>query len=143
MCERVWRIASDCAKKQGLAIGFHGWLVACKLPESCTRAKHARSWRVAPAVALQEKSLRLAKLFARGLNSQLNPIVRSSHQNTLFGKKTEFSHSFSTYYIYTIISTILIELFHLHGQRLVLCGWKRSLKLNRLFCFSSTLILSI
>ena len=28
MCERVWRIAQDSAKKQGLAIGSRGWLVA-------------------------------------------------------------------------------------------------------------------
>ena len=30
MCERVWRNAQDCAKKQGLATGFRGWLAACK-----------------------------------------------------------------------------------------------------------------
>ena len=28
MCERVWRIAQVCAKKQGLAAGSRGWLVA-------------------------------------------------------------------------------------------------------------------
>ena len=28
MCERVWRIAQVCAKKQGLATGSRGWLVA-------------------------------------------------------------------------------------------------------------------
>ena len=33
--------------------------------------------------------------------------------------------------------------FHLHGQRLVLCGWERSLRLNYLFSLSSTLIPSI
>ena len=33
--------------------------------------------------------------------------------------------------------------FHLHGQRLVLCGWERSLRLNCLSCFSSALILYI
>ena len=56
MCERVWRIVQDCAKKQGLAARSRGWLVACKLPKYCTRVKHARSWRVTPAVALQDKS---------------------------------------------------------------------------------------
>ena len=28
MCERVWRIAQVCAKKQGLVAEFHGWLAA-------------------------------------------------------------------------------------------------------------------
>ena len=28
VCERVWRIAQVCAKKQGLTAGFRGWLVA-------------------------------------------------------------------------------------------------------------------
>ena len=84
--EIVWRIAQDCAKKQGLVAGSHGWLAACKSTECCTHAKHARSWRVAPAVALQDKSPRLAKPFARDLNSQLNLVARSSRQNTLFGK---------------------------------------------------------
>ena len=28
VCERVWRIAQVCAKKQGLAVGFRGWLAA-------------------------------------------------------------------------------------------------------------------
>ena len=30
MCERVWRNAQDCAKKQGLATGSRGWLATCK-----------------------------------------------------------------------------------------------------------------
>ena len=33
--------------------------------------------------------------------------------------------------------------FHLHSQRLVLCGWERSLRLNFLFSLSFALILSI
>ena len=28
VCARVWRIAQVCTKKQGLAVGFHGWLAA-------------------------------------------------------------------------------------------------------------------
>ena len=78
----MWRIAPDCAKKQGLVVGSH----CCKPPERCIRAKHVRSWRVAPAVALQDKSPKLTRLFARGLNSRLNPVARSSRQNILFGK---------------------------------------------------------
>ena len=100
MCERVWRIAQDCAKKQGLAAGSCGWLMACKLPECCTHAKHARSWRVAPAVALQDKSPRLARSFARGLNSRLNPVARSSCQNTLFSKNWLFAFLLTLLYVY-------------------------------------------
>ena len=100
MCERVWRIAQDCAKKQGLVAGSRRWLTACKPPECCTRAKHARSWRVAPAVALQEKSPRLARLFACGLNLRLNPVARSSRQNILFGKNWLFTFILTLLYIY-------------------------------------------
>ena len=101
MCERVWRIAQDCAKKQGLAAGSHGWLAACKPPKYCTRAKHARCWRVAPAIALQDKSPRLTRPFARGLNSRLNPITRSSRQNTLFRKNWLFTFLLTLLYIYS------------------------------------------
>ena len=100
MCEKVWRIAQDCAKKQGLAAGSCRWLTAYKLPECCTHAKHARSWRVAPAVALQDKSPRLARPFARGLNLQLNPVARSSRQNILFGKNWLFTFLLTLLYIY-------------------------------------------
>ena len=100
LCERVWRIAQDCAKKQGLAAGSRGWLTTCKPPECCTRTKHARSWRVVPAVALQDKSLRLARPFVRGLNSRLNPVARSSCQNTLFGKNWLFTFILTLLYIY-------------------------------------------
>ena len=43
------------------------------------------------AVALQEKSPRLAKPLARGLNSRLSPVARSSCQTTLFGKNWLFT----------------------------------------------------
>ena len=99
MCERVWRIAQVCAKKQGL-----GWILrvarGCKPPEWCTCAKRARSWSVAPVVALQDKSPRLARPFARGLNSRLNPVARSSRQNTLFGENWLFTFLITLLYIY-------------------------------------------
>ena len=103
VCERVWRIAQDCAKKQGLVAKSRGWLAACKLPECCTRAKHARSWRFTPTVALQDKSPRLARPFTRGLNSRLNPVARSSRQNTLFGKNWLFTFLLTLLYIYPYI----------------------------------------
>ena len=141
MCKRVWRIVQDCAKKQGLVAGFCGWLAPCKLPECCTRAKHARSWRVAPAVALQDKSPRLARPFARGLNSRLNPVARSSRQNTLFGKKLTFhipSHR-----------TIYIPLYPQFWESFQREFWERNLRekqdwlIHNDFSNSSTLTLSI
>ena len=96
VCERMWRIALDCAKKQGLVVGSR----CCKPPECCIRAKHVRSWRVAPAVALQDKSPKLARPFAHSLNSRLNPVMRSSHQITLFGKNWLFTFLLTLLYIY-------------------------------------------
>ena len=73
---------------------------SCKPPKWCTRAKHVKSWNVVPAIALQDKSPRLARSFARGLNSRLNPIARSSRQNTLFGKIWLFTFLLTLLYIY-------------------------------------------
>ena len=72
----------------------------CKPPEWCTCAKHARSWSVAPTVVLKDKSPRLARPFACSLNSRLNPVVRSSRQNTLFRKNWLFTFLLTLLYIY-------------------------------------------
>ena len=58
------------------------------------------SWRVMPAVALQDKSPRLARSFARGLNSWLNPVARLSRHNTLFRKIWLFTFLLTLLYIY-------------------------------------------
>ena len=50
--------------------------------------------------SLQDKSPRLARPFARDLNSRLNPIMRSSRQNTLFGKIWLFTFLLTLLYIY-------------------------------------------
>ena len=90
--------------------GTRGWILQvahdCKPPEWCTRAKHARSWSIAPVVALQDKSPRLARLFGRGLNSRLNPVARSSSQNTLFGK----------IWLFTFLITLLYIYLHIHDS---------------------------
>ena len=99
----MWESVKNCSKlcKE---TGICGWIsrVArdCKLPEWCTHAKHAKGWSVAPAVALQDKSPRLARPFARSLNSRLNPVVRSSHWNTLFKKNWLFTFLLTPLYIY-------------------------------------------
>ena len=48
--------------------------------QACQKLKHRTS------CSLQEKSPRLARPFARGLNWRLNLVARLSCQNTLFGK---------------------------------------------------------
>ena len=50
--------------------------------------------------SLQDKSPRLARSFAHGLNSRLNPVARSSYQNTLFGKIWIFTFLLTLLYIY-------------------------------------------
>ena len=50
--------------------------------------------------SLQDKSFRLTRSFARGLNSWLNPVAGSSHQNTLFGKIWLFTFLLTRLYIY-------------------------------------------
>ena len=99
----VWERVKNCSRlcKE---TGTRGWILrvarGCKPPEWCTHAKHARSWRVTPTVALQDKSPKLARPFARGLNLWLNPIARSSRQNTLFGKNWLFTFLLTLLYIY-------------------------------------------
>ena len=84
-----------CAKKQGLAGG--SWLQAARLMhtyQACQKLKRRAS------CSLQDKSPRLARPFARGLNSRLNLVARSSCQNTLFGKIWLFTFLLTLLYIY-------------------------------------------
>ena len=101
MC--VWESVKNCSSMCKEA-GTRGWISrvarSCKLPEWCIRDKRARSWSVTPAVALQDKSPRLARSFARSLNSRLNPVARSSRQNTMFGKIWLFTFFLTLLYIY-------------------------------------------
>ena len=62
--------------------------------QACQKRKRRAS------CSLQDKSSRLARPFARGLNSRLNPVTRSSCQNTLFGKIWLFTFLFTLLYIY-------------------------------------------
>ena len=99
----MWESVKNCSSlcKE---VGTRGWISwvahGCKPPEWCTRAKHARSWSIVPAVALQDKSPRLARPFARGLNLRLNLVTRLSCQNTLFGKIWSLTFLFTLLYIY-------------------------------------------
>ena len=102
MCERVWRIAQVCAKKQGLAAGFHGWLaVASRQIEA-----HVPSMPEVEAsrqLFTTGQKFQLARPFARGLNLWLNPVARSSRQNTLFSKIWCFTFLLTLLYIYIYI----------------------------------------
>ena len=62
--------------------------------QACQKLKRRTS------CSLQDKSPRLARLFARALNWRLNPVVRSSCQNTLFGKIWLFTFLLTLLYIY-------------------------------------------
>ena len=72
--------------------------------QACQKLKCRASY------SLQDKSPRLARPFARGLNSRVNPVARSSRQNTLFGKIWLFTFLLTLLYIYTLIHTIQREL---------------------------------
>ena len=106
MCVKEWEELLKCVQRAGT----RGWISrvarGCKPPEWCTRAKHAKCWSVAPAVALQDKSPRLARLFARSLNSRLNPVTRLSRQNTLFGKNWLFTFLLTLLFIYPYTHTL-------------------------------------
>ena len=69
-----------------------------------TRLKHTcqacQKLKRCASCSLQDKSPRLARLFAHGLNSRLNPVARSSYQNTLFGKILRFTFFLTLLYIY-------------------------------------------
>ena len=62
--------------------------------QACQKLKHRTS------CSLQDKSSRLARPFARNLNSRLNLVWRSSHQNILFGKIWRFTFLLTLLYIY-------------------------------------------
>ena len=62
--------------------------------QACQKLKHRASY------SLQDKSPRLTRSFACGLNSRLNPVARSSRQNTLFGKIWLFTFLLTLLYIY-------------------------------------------
>ena len=81
----------------------------CKLLDWCTHAKHARSWSVAPAIHYRTKVLgwlgRLLTAWTRDSTQSRGQAAR-----TPCLAKYDVSHSFSPYYIYTLIPTIHWEL---------------------------------
>ena len=90
MWESVKKSSKVCIL-QGLTIGSREWLAIGKSPKEVHVWNMQGSWRVTPAVALQNTSLRLARQLAHDLNSQLSQVARPSHQTTLFGKNWHFA----------------------------------------------------
>ena len=95
----VWKSVKNCSSgcKEAETRSWILRLQATRLMhtcQACQKLKHHAS------CSLQDKSLRLARPFARGLNSRLNPITRSSCQNTLFGKIWLFTFLLTLLYIY-------------------------------------------
>ena len=89
-----WESVKKCSRlcKDAETRGWtRGWLATGKPPKLAHVWSMWGSWRVMPAVALQDKSLRLARPLAHGLNSRLSPVTRSSRQTTLFGKNWLFT----------------------------------------------------
>ena len=93
--------------------GTRSWISrvahGCKPPNWSTRAKHARSWSVAPAVHYRTK-------VPGWLGHLLVAWTRDSTQSRGQAARTpclakyDVSHSLSPYYIYTLIPTIQREL---------------------------------
>ena len=72
-------------------------LQAAKLKHTCQACQKLKR---RASCSLQDKSSKLVRSFARSLNSWLNPVARSSRQNTLFGKIWLFTFLLTQLYIY-------------------------------------------
>ena len=101
MCVREYEELLKCVQRnRDSRLDFAGGLrlQAAKLKhtyQACQKLKSRAS------CSLQDRSSKLARPFARGLNLQLNPIARSSRQNTLFGKIWHFTSLLTLLYIYS------------------------------------------
>ena len=73
------------------------WLQDTKLMHTCQACQKLKRHA---SCSLRDKSSRLARPFACGLNSWLNLVARSSRQNTLFGKIWLLTFLLTLLYIY-------------------------------------------
>ena len=83
--KRMWNVRFI---KIGVARGLDSRLQSAR---SSTRAKHARSWSVMLAGALQDKIGQLAVLLSRDWISRLSQAARPSHKPALFWKTWLFT----------------------------------------------------
>ena len=92
VCERVWRNAQDCAKKQGLVTGFHEWLTTFKPP----KVAHVPSMpEVKASCQLEHYRTKSTdwpfSYLAVGTRNSVKPRVQASSQ--LYFEKPDSSHS--------------------------------------------------
>ena len=94
----MWESVKNCSSVCKEA-GTRGWILpqAARLMHTCQACQKLKR---RASCSLQDKSPRLARPFTRGLNSWLNPVARSSRQNTLFGKIWLFTFLLTILYIY-------------------------------------------
>ena len=100
MCVRECEKLLKCVQRsRDSRLDFAGGsqLQAAKLKHTCQACQKLKR---RANCSLQDKSSRLARPFNCGLNSQLNPVARSSRQNTLFGKLWLFTFLLTLLYIY-------------------------------------------
>ena len=100
MCVRVCKELLKCVQRSSDSrLNFTGgsWLQAAKLKHMCQACQKLKR---CASCSLQDKSSRLARPFACGLNSRLNPVTRSRRQNTLFGKIWRLTFPLTLLYIY-------------------------------------------
>ena len=81
-CEEMLKIVQGCRDSWLDSRVTRDWQVA----KVGTPVKHAGKLKSHAVVALQDKSPRLARPLACGLNSRLSLVTRPSCQTTLFGK---------------------------------------------------------
>ena len=95
----MWESVKNCSRlcKETGALGWISRLQTARMMHTCQACQKLK--RHASSYTTGQKS-RLARPFARGLNSRLNPVARSSHQNILFGKIWLFTFLLTLLYIY-------------------------------------------
>ena len=95
----VWESVKKCLRLCS-ETGTRGWISgeACGLQaaKSCTRAEHARELNSHASWSTIGQKSKLAIQLARGLNSWLSQVARSSRQPTLFWKNWLFAFHFHT-----------------------------------------------
>ena len=95
-CEKLLKCVQK-SRDSRLDLAGGSQLQAARLKHRCQACQKLKCHA---SCSLQDKSPRLARPFARGLNSLLNPVTRSSCQNTLFGKIWLFTFLLTLLYIY-------------------------------------------
>ena len=104
----VWESVKNCSsvcKEAGTRGKISQVARGCTPPDWCTRAKHAKNWSVVPTVHYKTKVLgwpgRLLAAWTHDSTQSQGQVAK-----TPCLAKYDFSHSFSPYYIYTLIPTI-------------------------------------